>query len=521
MNYYQSKIMLFHLVQQMSREGKSVNWISDHFGISWRTTKKYINQSVDEFEHELENPILRKKHLDSYQGFVKDKLTHYPETSAAQMHDWLKEHHSDFPQVSPKTVFNFVQSVRIRFNISKPENKREFEMVAELPYGKQAQVDFGFYTMRTSCGKQKKVQFFTMVLSRSRLKYVYFSDTPFTTAKVVEAHEKAFEFMGGIATELVYDQDRLMFVDENLGDIIMTGEFKRYVDERGFSIYLCRKSDPQSKGKVENVVKYVKQNFLFNRSYRDLETLHDACIAWLRRTANEMAHNTTRLIPNEDHRLNEKQELQPWYSIVFEPRPESLVYSVHKDNKISYKGNFYSLPTGTYKDKNSLVKVVLDKGELIILTEVGKEICRHQVSLLKGQKIIARNHTRDKNITVDKMIDALCSQFEDTEKVRGWLEKIRSDKKRYIRDNVQLISGLITALPAEIVSESLDFVVANNLLNATDFKSYANSLLAIRSSQEEYDPKIIRLNPLSGKENPLAEIEPQQSELENYNRLFQ
>lgn len=521
MNYYQSKFMLFHLVQQMSREGKSINWISNHFGISWRTTKKYINQRVDEFEHELETPIPRKKHLDSYQSFVKDKLTHYPETSAAQMHDWLKEHHPDFPQVSPKTVFNFVQSVRIRFNISKPENKREFEIVPELPYGQQAQVDFGFYTMRTSCGKQKKVQFFTMVLSRSRLKYVYFSDTAFTTAKVVEAHEKAFEFMGGIPLEVVYDQDRLMFVDENLGDIIMTAEFKRYVDERSFSIYLCRKADPQSKGKVENVVKYVKQNFLYNRSYRDLETLHDACIAWLGRTANEMVHNTTRLIPNEDHRINEKQELLPWYSMAFEPRPDTLIYSVHKDNKISYKGNFYSLPTGTYEDKNSQVKVVLYKGELVILTEEGKEICRHQVSLLKGQKIIDRNHARDKSVNIDKMIDEVCSRFKDSEKARGWLEKIRSDKKRYIRDNVQMLSELITELPAEIVAESLDFVVSNNLLNATDFKSYANSLLAIRSSPDQDDPKIIRLNPLSGKENPLAEIEPQQSELESYNRLFQ
>lgn len=521
MNYYHSKIMLFHLVQQMSREGKSINWISGHFGISWRTTKKYINQSIDDFERELETPVSRKKHLDVYQGFVKDKLTHYPETSCAQMHDWLKEHHSDFPKVSPKTVFNFVQSVRILFNISKPQNNREFQMVEELPYGRQAQVDFGFYTMRTSCGKQKRVQFFTMVLSRSRLKYVYFSDAPFTTLKVVEAHEKAFEFMGGMPTEVVYDQDRLMFVDENLGDIIMTGEFKRYVDTQGFSIYLCRKADPQSKGKVENVVKYVKQNFLFNRSYRDLETLHDDCMAWLWRTANQMVHNTTRLIPNEDHRLNEQQALQPWYGTTFQPRPESLIYSVHKDNKISYKGNFYSLPTGTYKDKNSAVKVELDNGELIILTEDGLEICRHQISLLKGQKIIARNHARNRSSSIDKMIDEVCVQFNDAEKARGWLEKIRSDKKRYIRDNVQLLWELMVELPPEISSESLDFVSENNLLNATDFRSYAESLLAIRSCQQEHDPKIIRFNPLSGKENSLAEIEPQQSELETYNRLFQ
>src|SRR5690606_1828066 len=147
--------------------------------------------------------------------------------------------------------------------------------------------------------------------------------------------------------------------------------------------------------------------------------------------------------------------------------------------------------------------------------------CRHPVSLLKGQKIIARNHSRDKTSSIDKIIDEVCIFFEDTEKVRAWLMKIRSDKKRYIRDNVQLLLEFTAELPPDIASASLNFVVENNLLNATDFKSYANSLLAIQSAQQGYDPKIIRLNPLSGKKNPLAEIEPAQSELENYNKLFQ
>lgn len=37
-------------------------------------------------------------------------------------------------------------------------------------------------------------------------------------------------------------------------------------------VRLCRKSDPESKGRVEAVVKYMKNNFAKNRYYMDLRT---------------------------------------------------------------------------------------------------------------------------------------------------------------------------------------------------------------------------------------------------------
>jgi transposase len=69
---------------------------------------------------------------------------------------------------------------------------RDYASVVELAYGLQAQVDFGFYNM-TTLGKNKKVQFLTFVLSRSRYKYILFSDIPFTTTSVINAHESAFQ----------------------------------------------------------------------------------------------------------------------------------------------------------------------------------------------------------------------------------------------------------------------------------------------------------------------------------------
>lgn len=63
----------------------------------------------------------------------------------------------------------------------------------------------------------------------------WFSLTPDTsthsgaiTAKLVEILNRAFEYFGGIPKQLVFDQDKIVAVSENYGDIIYTHEFERY-----------------------------------------------------------------------------------------------------------------------------------------------------------------------------------------------------------------------------------------------------------------------------------------------------
>jgi len=50
--------------------------------------------------------------------------------------------------------------------------------------------------------------------------------------------------------------------------ILEPERFRSYVSQRCFKTYFCRAADPQSKGKVDNMVKYVKQNFLAGRSFK-------------------------------------------------------------------------------------------------------------------------------------------------------------------------------------------------------------------------------------------------------------
>lgn len=515
MNYYLSKIMLYHLIHQMDHEGHSITKIAEHFGLNWRTVKRALSMSEKEHQLSLEKGKTRSKSLDVYEEFIREKLSLYPETPAAQMHDWLKEHYHDFPAVSQKTVFNYTHFLRNKYNIPKTEASREYAAVAELPYGKQAQVDFGFYNLKTTTGKTKKVQFFTLVLARSRFKYVLFSDHPFDGEAVILAHEKAFEFIKGVPEEIVYDQDRLFIVSENLGDYILTGDFRAYLKQRSFSTWFCRKADPESKGKVENVVKYVKQNFLYNRLYRDLETLNDEVRDWLYRTANALPHGTTKKIPCQEHQI-EQAFLNPWHPIIL-PEPKYPAHVVRKDNMISWKGNLYSVPLGTYQNPGSQVLIKATTDQLVVLDQQRKEICRHQQSLLKGQKFILTDHVRDKRHAIIDMMDEFSQLMPDKLKALDWVLQIKDHKPRYIRDQVQLLKATVEHLDPLIAGEALDYCIKYKIISAVDFKSVAEKFKHQVAPQEA---KIVPINPLTGQAPALECQEPEKSDLSNYQALF-
>lgn len=149
------------------------------------------------------------------------------------------------------------------------------------------QVDFGEITVRTTQGGKIKIYVIAFVLSHSRYKYAEWQDRPFTTRDVLRCHENAFQFYGGRTDEFVYDQDKLMSVSENGGDIIYTEEFQAYKQQRGFQVYLCRAADPESKGKVENVVKFIKRNFAKNRLFHQIDRWNEQCLACLKLSSTQ------------------------------------------------------------------------------------------------------------------------------------------------------------------------------------------------------------------------------------------
>lgn len=506
--------IMYHEIQKLKRLGFSNSKIAQYLVMDARTVGKYASMNESEYEQFLIISSQRTKSLETYETFVFEKLSLFQDSSAEQLHDWLKEHHPDFPNVTSRTVYNFVMFVRQKHNIPVIPHIREYFSVEELPYGEQSQVDFGDYNMLQSNGKRKKVKFFAMVLSRSRMKFIWFLDKPFTSEIVVLAHEKAFEFFDGIPRTIVYDQDRTIIVDENIGEIILTATFKQYTKSRSFNLHFCRKSDPESKGKIENVIQYVKKNFLYNRIFSDTETLNQQAIAWLNRTANYLEHNYTKKSPQSEY-LIEKPYLNPFTPITIEIAGSNL-YHVRKNNIISYKSSFYTLPTGTYQGTGTQVSVKEIDNNIKIYSLKQEFLGSHMLSKQKGETVTNTNHRRDTSKSIDQMMDQTSAYFTDVKLALDYLNEIRAKLPRYIRDHLQMILKALKDNDQKIADKTLDFCFANSLFSGNDWAEIYH-IFQIKTKKPEPIEKIALLN----KTNLIkAEEKPQTRNIEDYEKII-
>lgn len=509
------KLIMYYKIHKLKKVGFKPTRIGRHLGLDYRTVKKYLAMNEEQYKAFMQKQSNRKKILAHYETFIKNRLEQFSDASAAQVHDWLKEHHEDFIDVDAKTVFNFVLHVRSKYGIPKPFNQRDFEKVDELPYGKQAQVDFGEYNITTDEGRRKKIYIFSMVLSRSRHKYICFSDHPFTTIDVIAAHDKAFHYLEGIPEEIVYDQDTLLLVNENKGDLILTETFRKYAQYRGFQLYFCRKADPQSKGKIENVIKYVKYNFLRGRIYVNNPTLNNQGMAWLSRTANAKVHAATRKIPHDEWMI-EKAYLKKVFEFF---KPETVLdnHNVRKDNTVSYRGNFYRVPPGTYRGPKTTVRTeITDDNQLIIYDTENNRIASHKFHFGSGKTIGSRNYNRDFSSKIDQLIDELSNRFNEPQRIKEYLLRIRQDKPRYIRDQLQHIDKLTDNFNMEVMNQAIDFCINNRIYKATDLGSVAKKIHA-RCTQETTIKKPIIMDTINRSAH---KIKPNKSDISDYQSLM-
>jgi hypothetical protein len=197
---------MWYKIRELYSKGFNKTQIAFQLGLHRSTVRRYLKMDEDTLTAKLQHRRQYPRILDKYESYVCDILSRYRFLSASQIHDWMKEQYPDLPVVCGKTVYNFVEAVRRKYNLDKEGlSKRVYEKMPDTPYGEYAQMDFGESRMSTDRGGFVKVYFFVMVMSRSRQKFVYFSSTPFTSALAVYAHELAKEAgidMDGLSIEL-------------------------------------------------------------------------------------------------------------------------------------------------------------------------------------------------------------------------------------------------------------------------------------------------------------------------------
>ncbi len=98
--------------------------------------------------------------------------------------------------------------------------------------------------------------------------------------------------------EILYDNMKQVVINRALkaSESEWNALFKDFYEYYGFTPRLCRPYRPQTKGKIESVVKYVKNDFFMGSTFASYEDMCHELEDWLGRV-NNMVHGTTREVP--------------------------------------------------------------------------------------------------------------------------------------------------------------------------------------------------------------------------------
>jgi hypothetical protein len=395
------------------------------------------------------------------------------------VYDYLEERCRELPG-GEKTLRNYIGYLIDTNQLELKEDMRVYMKVPELPLGKQLQLDFGEYRMPSGL----KLFIFAAVLSASRYKFVAFQRKPFTTIDLIGHLLDCFEYLGGVPKELVIDQDSVMVVSENHGDVIYTQNFGYFIEEMGLRMYVCRKADPETKGRVENLVGYVKQNFLSTRDFQGLKEAQERLSTWLVRRANGKISQATKRIPAEVIE-EERAHLRSLRASIYQKqcilgREERVT---DENALISVNASQYAVPA---RYRNKAVEIYKTEERLFVFDRhTGEEIIEHALSLTPGAKVGCKSSRRRDGRKTEDMREEVRKKFP----LARWGEFLEANYKtytRYVRDQcIEAEKRFSGDADIEVLDRALAFCLEQGTYSMTNLFDTYRYFKGVSETKEE------------------------------------
>ena len=244
----------------------------------------------------------RPSKLAPFRNFLQEKITAFPDLSAVRL----------TREIRAMGYTGAYTAVKRYLSAIRPKNgPKPFEVRFETPPGVQAQVDFARLVVEFSDdpGSRRIVWLFSLVLGHSRFlfaRYVMHQDLQ----TLLRCHMQAFEAIGGVPIEILYDRMKTAVTGEDeQGHIIYNRSLLALAHHYRFQPRACRPYRAKTKGKVERPFSYIRQDFFLGRTFRNLDDLNAQLVEWLDGIANVRVHGTTQRVIAEAYAA-EKPELQ-------------------------------------------------------------------------------------------------------------------------------------------------------------------------------------------------------------------
>lgn len=165
--------------------------------------------------------------------------------------------------------------------------------------GESYQMDWGFVTVEDDKGNEYKVACFAMICHCCGQRYIeFFPNAKQENLFIGMIH--AFLFMGVPRHVLTDNMKSVVTGRDAQGHPIWQKDYEIFMGNLCFETKLCKPRHPFTKGAVERLVRFVKENFLPGRIFNELTDLNYEVIRWCN-TQNNVYHRAVDCVPNERH----------------------------------------------------------------------------------------------------------------------------------------------------------------------------------------------------------------------------
>jgi len=468
------KALCSHIRHLYEVEGLSKRQIAKKLGICRNRVSRIVRG-----KQMIQPPAVTLMTL--YERIICEWYKEYPFLKASQIFEKLKEH--EF-KGSYNTVCIYTQKYR-------QKRVRSYHELEFLP-GEEAQIDWmeGRFPFGTAYG-------FVFILAYSRYLYVRFYPRH-SLEFFLDGHIEAFREIDGIAHRNRYDNLKSVVITSK-PELKLNSQFLDFARHYGFSIYPCNPYRANEKGRVERVIRDIR-DFLRINTFTDIRDLNKRVNNW-RKERNNRVHRTTGKAPDD---LLKEEKLKSLPVIPYASYRTAMA-TITTTGFIEFDTNRYSVPS----HYSGMFCEILAYPEHLEIMVKGKKVAMHKRSFERKQKVEHPSH-REKLLATTpqfkyqriyqlmKRMDKSMGQFLDTAESEG-------------QDTVSIAYELFRILRNVSKDTLISAIRQANDLGIYKVK-YIKSILKL--------PDVKQDNPVYPQDIKLLEIDYQGRELREYDKLI-
>lgn len=251
-----------HRIRELYFEqGKNLAEIAELLGCDWRTVRKYVDQE-DFSPRPPSTTVSHFSRLDPYKGEIDEWLLEDKKAPRKQRHtakrvfDRLSAEHPEF-SMSYRLVAEYVSEKKKELSLKRTEG-----YIPLIHYPGEAQADFGTADFYENGKLYEKAKYLVLSFPYSNGGYLQLNYSE-NLECLLEGLQKIFEYMGGVPTEIWFDNTKTI-VTEIIkgGERELTERFRMFSEHYRFKPVFMNPESGNEKGNVENKVGYLRRNEL-------------------------------------------------------------------------------------------------------------------------------------------------------------------------------------------------------------------------------------------------------------------